>query len=659
MQVSNHALTPRIHAALSLIAALAILPHGIHLPLPVTFYLFFLFCWRFVSLRFIRIKPGRWLLVGATLGGLILIYHQFHTLIGRDAGVALLTIMLLLKVLEVHRRRDLYVTVFITYFVVITHFLFDQSIGLALYLMAVVVSLTALLMEINRVKPSRKLIDPLFRTLIITLQAAPIAFILFVIFPRISHPLWNLGSSASGITGLSDTVTPGAISQLVESPEVAFRVSFDNDPPIPQARYWRGLVIWDTDGVNWYNKPGNPRRTTPIKGSTEPEHRYEIFLEAHQKNWLYALDIPLSTSAKATLTTDFQLLTEKPITQYLQYRVFSTTQQHNRVLLQGMRERALSLSDNVTKRQYDLVAGWRSKAKNSRDIVDQALAHFNNKPYVYTLSPPLYQDNPIDEFLFEGREGFCEHYATSFTQLMRIAGIPARLVLGYQGGEYNDLGNYFIIRQYDAHAWSEVWLDELGWVRIDPTAAVAPERIRFPIRTDFGEQGSPVKFQFDSHGIISSALRQIGHLLDNANIQWRRWVIGYSREHQFNLMRTFGFDTLSRLQWSLVAAGLIAIPLLLVGLRLVMAGKQPISPVILAYHRYCRRLSKLGIPRQPHEGPLDYAKRASAYRPDLTAPISRITSLYIQLRYGPDPDRQQLQTLVRQVRRFHPGRRRT
>jgi transglutaminase-like putative cysteine protease len=539
--------------------------------------------------------------------------------------------------------------------VIITHFLFDQSMALALYLFFVMVCLTTLLIDINRIRPSLSTTDPFIRTAIITLQAIPIAIVLFVIFPRLSHPLWNLGIGSSGTTGLSDRVTPGQIAELIESPEVAFRVSFDREVPPAEQRYWRGLVIWDTDGQSWFNKTQQVEERE-LNLNVSGEHSYEIFLEAHQKRWLYALDLPVGSEQNFRFTQDLILQSRQPVRQSLTYRVRSTTNKQNRVLLSGMLQRALELPENVTQRQFDLIDQWRTTAKTPREMVDLALAHFNTQPFVYTLKPPRYLDNPIDQFLFESQEGFCEHYATSFTQLMRIAGIPTRLVLGYQGGEYNDLGDYFIIRQYDAHVWSEVWLEESGWLRVDPTAAVAPERIRFQLRNDFAAEGSPAMFQLDELGMVGASLRRFAHMLDNANIQWRRWIIGYSREHQFSLMRNFGFDTLTPLQWSLITIGLIAIPLLLVALKLLLSGRKKPAPEIVAYHQYCKKLARLGINREIYEGPMDYAKRAIARRPDLTAPISRITALYIKLRYGPNPDKTQTLKLIQQVRQFRPSR---
>ncbi|MCU7920077.1 MAG: DUF3488 and transglutaminase-like domain-containing protein [Candidatus Thiodiazotropha sp. (ex Epidulcina cf. delphinae)] len=650
--------TPYVLLQLSLVTGLTLLPHGMNLTLAVNLYLILLLGWRIASLRLPRIKPGRWLLLLATLGGVLLVYTQYRTLIGRDAGVALLAVMLLLKVMEANKQRDIYVSVFIAYFVLVTHFLFNQSLLLSLYLLLVMVCLTALLLEINRVTASPRPYQPLIKTLLITLQAFPIALILFVVFPRITQPLWSLGNSATAMTGLSDRVTPGAISQLIESAEVAFRAEFKQSPPVAEQRYWRGLVLWDTDGYSWYTDPRQPL----AGGSPEITMRgesyvYNIFLEPHNRTWLYSLDLPISAPTRTRLSRDFQLWMEKPLTRPLRYTGHSATDYRTPELSLDMRQRALRLSDNLTQRQRDLVSRWQATASNDSQLVEMALGFFNSNPFIYTLTPPVYLNNPIDEFLFEGREGFCEHYATSFTQLMRLAGIPARLVVGYQGGEYNQLGDYFIVRQYDAHAWSEVWLAQQGWVRVDPTAAVAPERVRYSIRSDFGEEGSPALFRTDNGGVVSSLFRQLGLALDNANVQWRHWVIGYSREHQFSLMRGLGFDFLSPTQWSLITTGMIAASLLIVGLRITWQGKRRATPIQAVYRRFCRRLSRLGIDRLPYEGPIDFATRASRRRPDLAAQIQRITALYIRLRYGPHGGEADRRAFTTQVRLFRPPRR--
>jgi transglutaminase-like putative cysteine protease len=649
-------LTPRQQGALNFIGVLAVLPHAFHFPLTINLYLLLLSLWCWMALRWSQFKPGRWLRLLSTISGVALIYSHFHTLIGYESGVPLLTVMLLLKVLETQQRRDLIITIFISYFVIITHFLYNQSILLALYLLGVMIASSALLMEINRVKASNTIFDPLLRAATITLQAMPIALIIFVIFPRISQPLWHLSRETTGVTGLSDRITPGNISRLAESKEIAFRINFKRTPPKPEARYWRGLVIWDSDGVSWYNQPSQRfiKHRRGVHNDTEVNHIYQVFLEAHNKPWLYSLDLPLSSPSGAVLTEDRQLLTKKPISQPLSYQVLSSTQQRDRYLPKNLRQRALSLPKNVTQRQRDLVNKWRTINNSPAQVVQLALKHFNQQPFVYTLTPPRYHYNPIDQFLFEGKEGFCEHYATAFTQLMRLADIPTRLVVGYQGGEFNPVGNYFIVRQSDAHAWTEVWLEQQGWVRIDPTAAVAPQRIRFSIQNDLRQPGSPVNFHINA----SSFLRQFNHVLDSVNVQWRLWVIGYSLEHQSSLMRRFGFDAFSHLEWGLLTMGMITIPLILLGLRLRLSGRMRPPRVVAAYRLFCRRLARLGIPRHPYEGPKDYAQRARTARPDLATPISRVTALYISLHYGPHPNKRDIHKLYQQVRQFRPKRRR-
>ncbi|MEW8506695.1 MAG: DUF3488 and transglutaminase-like domain-containing protein [Candidatus Thiodiazotropha sp.] len=658
-QPVDFTVTPGFMAKLSLMMGLALLPHAANIPLNISLYLLLLLAWRVLGILFTRLQPGRWLLLAATMISIYIVYTQYQTLLGRDAGVALLGMMLLLKVNEIKKRRDIYVSVFISYFVVITQFLFSQSAPLSLYLLVVVIGLTSLLMEINRVTPPAKAYQPIVATLKITLQAMPIALVLFVVFPRITQPLWNFSSEASARTGLDDRVTPGAISDLIESSEVAFRVQFKQPPPAKKHHYWRGLVLWDTDGYSWYTDEKRPlgRETLHIRMIDNPI-KYEVFLEPHDEKWLFALDIPLEAPPRSRLTHDFQLLYNERVTTPLTYSLHSLTSFGIDQLSPELRRRGLKLADNLTQRQRNLVAQWKANSSSDRQIVEQALSFFNTEHFVYTLSPPRYQINPVDEFLFEGMAGFCEHYATSFTQLMRIAGIPSRLVLGYQGGEYNALGDYFIVRQYHAHAWSEVWLAGRGWVRIDPTAAVAPERIEYPLQRAFGELGAPAMFQLDGGGAVASMLRHVTHALDNANIQWRRWVVGYSREHQFSLMRNFGLDAYTAMQWSLITLGIVAILLLIVGLNIIRQGRQLLSPTQQAYRRFCHKLSRVGISRRSYEGPMDFAERAARNRPDLASQITTISDLYIKLRYASmERDRRQQRSFARLVRQFRPRQR--
>jgi transglutaminase-like putative cysteine protease len=567
---TDQSLIPVLQLQLYLLTGLVLLPHLANLPIPVSLFLFTALAWRLLSLQLPRLQPGRWLLIPITLTGVLLTYSQHQTLLGRDAGVSLLSVMLVLKTLEVRKRRDLTVTVYIAYFVIVTQFLFNQSFLLLLYLLLILIGHTSLLLAIQRVSPPKHFFEPYRKTFWITLQALPIALILFVLFPRMTQPLWHFGYQASARTGLSERISPGTISHLIQSSEVAFRVSFEQTPPAREDSYWRAFVLWDTDGFSWFTRKDQPLPTSlpQLLWQGEPVE-YKVFLEPHRKRWLYALDLPAQAMDTATLTADSLLRAKKPVNQPMQYEGLSYLEYRFESVPATQLQRALKLGDGITLRQRRLVASWQADGADAQKVVQRALNYFNEKPFVYTLNPPTYFDNPVEQFLFESREGFCEHYASAFTQLMRLAGVPARMVIGYQGGEYNRLGDYYTFRDYDAHAWSEVWIDKQGWVRIDPTAAVAPERVLSAIQPGLGSIGEPARFMEIRQGLVFSALENLGMLLDAAEINWRFWVLGYSRDQQFSLIREFGLDFLFAGGWTWVTLGLIYMVLTLIGLRLV------------------------------------------------------------------------------------------
>lgn len=654
---SDQSLTPWLQLQLYVLTGLVLLPHVAHMPIAVSLFLFIALAWRLLSLKKPRLQPGRWLLVIITLIGVFLIYSQHQTLIGRDAGVSLLSVMLVLKTLEVRKRRDLTVTVYIAYFVIVTQFLYDQSFILLVYLLALLVGHTSLLMSIQRVTPPRNPFEIYKRTLLIALQAVPIALILFVLFPRLTHPLWHFGLDASATTGLSDRVSPGTISRLIQSSDVAFRARFDTNAPPPEQRYWRALVLWDTDGFNWFTDADRPLDSQiPRLQSSSEAVSYRVFLEPHRKQWLYALDLPLTAHSGAELTSDYLLRSNRRVIRPIEYEGLSSTGYRQIGLSPQQRQRALQLGKGVTERQRELVANWQKAGADAASVVQQALDYFHDNPFVYTLNPPAYRDNPVEQFLFDAREGFCEHYASAFTQLMRLAGVPARMVVGFQGGEFNRLGDYYTIRNYDAHAWSEVWIEKRGWVRIDPTAAVTPERVRSSIRTGLGSIGEPVLFIGQNEGLLAESIRNMRMFLDAMEVNWERWILGYSREQQFGLMQLFGYEFMRQGGWGLLILLLIFSVLSLITLRLLMQGRIKQGQTVRLYGKFCRRMAAIGLPRHEHEGPLDYSRRSCQQRPDLAPQIREITKLYIGLRYGPHQTRPQRHALADRVRRFRPAR---
>lgn len=642
---------------LGLLVLGAVLPIYPELPLPVSLYLTVLIGLQLASCHRPHLNPGRMMLFLFTLLGVWLIFNRYHTLIGYQAGIALFALMLGLKLLEIKRPRDLYLSVFLALLFLVIQFLLDQSMYLAIYSLLVVTGLFALLVRINRV--SRLTLSADLRLVgSLLLQSLPLMLILFLLFPRLSAPLWDLRIGAgSGVTGLSEHMQPGSINQLISSNEVAFRAEFSGPVPTPGQRYWRGPILWHTDGQRWQQRQAHSAAAPakPLHKQGEPID-YTLILEPHGKRWVLALDLPTNAPRGTRLSRDYQLISEQAITQKKHYRLQSHLIYDTGPLDDRDRTAALQLPGNISPRMRGLVKDWQGQAKQPQQLVELALAFFNREQFLYTLRPPLLGEGGMDRFLFETRAGFCEHYSAAFTLLMRLAGIPARVVTGYLGGEFNELGEYLIVRQSSAHAWSEVWLAGQGWVRVDPTAAIAPERIINDILFDDAGLGSPISFRISDQGIFGNLVRGIRLSLDAVNMRWHTWVLGYGETRRNDLLHTLGLGFLDRLGVGLLM-GLSCLGLLLIlGLSLVRKTPSHADPVQVAYGRFCRRLGKIGLQRLSHEGPIDFAQRAGSARPDLEDAIQRITKHYIRIRYsgrGSEEDRRQLK---RWVREFRPGK---
>jgi transglutaminase-like putative cysteine protease len=650
----DQTLAPRPLLALILLLCLAVAPHVQNLNPWLTGYFFLLAGWRLLALYQPAVLPGRFLLLLLSLAGIINIFMHQHFLFGKSAAIGLLTVMLGLKLMELKTQRDIYVTVLLSFFLLITHFLYNRSIALTAYLGLVVVGLTAVLVAINHVHSTKGPQLPLRKALVMLGQSLPIMLVLFFLFPRLGGPLWSWGvNETSAVSGLSDTITPGSISELILSDAIAFRADFDGELPPPQKRYWRGPVLWETDGQKWTTSLfTDPRPATYFpKG---PAISYEIIMEPSQQKWLFALDLPVKPPPYSKMLHDFQIMARVPIKRSLRYNQSSHLDYTTGDISPEERQRGLQLPPNISQRMRQLVADWGRATSDKSDIVNAALGHFNQQPFVYTLSPPLLGDNPADQFLFETRRGFCEHFATSFTLLMRIAGIPARVVTGYQGGEYNPHGGYLIVQQSDAHAWAEVWLEGPGWVRVDPTAAVAPQRVERSLDTRTLGEGTPAQFQLLEPGPMASLLKQMRWGLDAINTSWNRWILGYSNKRQSELLSMLSLDFLKGKALGIGMVVITSIIVLTITLSLLIKGRSTTDPTVILYQRFCNKLGKRGLVRQPNEGPNDYAERVIQKRPDLKIPIERITRLYIAIRYGRLNTRTNRNNLRRMVRGFHP-----
>lgn len=638
-------ITPRDLAWLTGSLLVVALPHALRAPWWLTLLALCLYGWRFYCTLNRAPLPSRVLVVAVALVGMLGIWLEYRTLFGRQPGVMLLMLFSGLKLLESRTHRDAAVAAFLAYFLIVTNFLYSQSIPMAAAMAAGLVAITATLVGFSA--PQRPARANLRTAGLLLAHAAPAAVALFLFFPRVEGPLWGMPRDAySGLTGLSETMSPGNLSSLAQSDAIAFRVSFEGDPPPPAERYWRGPVLWDFDGRTWSAAQASFPGFVAPQG--EGVYRYSVVLEPHNHNWLFALETAARLPENTRLSFDGQLLTRAPVRNRMLYDMVSVTRprttaaEDDRTL-----RRALRLPMGFNPRSRQLAAQWRAASRSDVEIVARALEFLREGRYLYTLEPPLLGRDSVDEFLFDTRQGFCEHFSSAFTFLMRAAGVPARVVTGYQGGELNGIDRIFTVRQSDAHAWSEVYLSGRGWLRVDPTAAAMPTRVQGGLARALPEGAHlPLMLRPDMEWLrhLRSEWEALAH-------RWNVWVLAYNPERQRELMLSLGMreaDWRSLTATLFALLGLLTLGLLAWSLRRIA---RP-DPVQKAWQAFCRKLAARGVERASHEGPRDYAARAARALPASRRAILRIGSLYISLRYGSRVSRagaERLRRLVRQL----------
>src|SRR5487761_1948079 len=622
-------------------------PHAEHLPLWVSAICSALLGWRAYLTWSGNPLPPRWLLLVVTLACVLAIAATFRTLFGREVGVTLLILLAALKLLEIRAVRDVTVLIYLSCFVIITNFFYSQSIPTALFMLFTLLVIMATWVHLQTgtlaFKPRLRIAG------VLLLQAIPLSLIIFVLFPRVQGPLWGMPQDAYASSGLSDSMAPGSLSKLSLSDAVAFRVIFNGKAPSPDQMYWRGPVLWDFDGTSW-KRGRNATLQRPVLTDATTPVDYTVTLEAHNKSWLFVLDMPAKISIPADLAPDFQVLSRTPVNARLRYSATSLlSYRANLGEPPQQLQRALALPQGYNPQSRKLAAEWRTRSDSDTALVRTALGYFNQNGFEYTLEPPLLGPNSVDDFIFTTKKGFCEHYAGSFVFLMRAAGLPARVVTGYQGGEYNELGGYYVLRQYDAHAWAEVWLQDRGWVRIDPTAAISPARIQNGLNAALPENAAlPFLARTQSPFLLSLRLN-----LDALTNQWNQWVLGYNTERQFAFLTRLGMEDIT---WKKLAINMLSGVALLVGIfTLLMLRRLSVrqtDAVQALWLKACRKLEKAGLPRAPHEGAMDYAARISAARPELTEKIYDLAARYASLRYGGEAEKDGLAAFRNAVRAF-------
>lgn len=640
-----------------LAAGAAYLPHAFHLPLWVSGTVLAAGLWRLVIALRQRPLPGRIVRFGGAVLALLAVLLSYRTINGLEAGTALLAMMAALKLLETYELRDHVLLVLISFFLLLAAMLRDQSLWLLPYYALVTWLGLSALSAVTRAKdimPWRRALTLSGRML---LYALPLAAVLFVLFPRVPGPFWALPNATRAVSGLGDEMSPGDISELTLSDAPAFRVRFHGAVPPPIERYWRGPVLHEFDGYTWRRARNQFYPAQPLAFTGE-RYSYRVMLEANNRPWLFALDHPAQWIGDDTVAQafDYQLLLSRPVTATQSFELTSYTHtgsSGNTDLAQSLRRSDTQLPEGLNPRTRALAAQLRARFPDDRAYVRALLDMFADQQFAYTLTPPKLESDAIDDFLFNTRRGFCGHYASAFTALMRAAGIPARVVTGYQGGIYNRLGDYWYVSQADAHAWSEIWLQGAGWQRVDPTAVVAPDRL------ERGAENSMAGRADASERWLGAAawLQNIRFAWDAANTWWRDRVVDFDRFKQRALLEWLGVPDPD---WRTLGI-LLGFGLAVFLLWITLALRRELTPrsrdaLVNVYQRFCKAAARRGCERRPDEGPVEYSNRLKLSLPDAAPVIDAFIGNFVRARYLAPQESSDIDAITRLARAFEKSR---
>ncbi|WP_421681661.1 DUF3488 domain-containing transglutaminase family protein [Stutzerimonas urumqiensis] len=631
---------------------LVILPHLAHLPLWIVALWLGCGLWRVRIYRMQASYPPGWLKGLAMLVVGAGVYLSHGGLVGLDAGVTLLIAAFILKLVEMRSRRDAVVVIFLGFFAVATSYLFEDGLLAGLFSLLPILVLLAAMIGLQQSRlfgrpwPAVRLAGGLL------LQAVPLMLVLFVFFPRVG-PLWSLPQSQTrGTTGLAEEMAPGDIAELSQSGELAFRASFSGELPPREALYWRALTFEQFDGRRWARGPSSHVMRAPAWTPQGAPLDYSVVMQPSGQPWLFALDVPELPGGEAQLMGDFHLQRSRPVEAALMYRVRSWPAAVRQPRLpQSVARAGLQLPAQGNPRSRAWATELKATHPTPQALVEALLRHFNQAPYAYTLKPPPVGEDIVDGFLFDTRRGFCIHYAGAMTFVLRAAGIPSRVVVGYQGGELNEAGSYVSVRQLDAHAWVEYWLAGRGWIRVDPTFQVAPERIEQGLVEAVPEE----RALFDDSAIALLRYRDIGWLNDlrlkweGINYGWQRWVLGYQGDEQLALIqRWFGSVDYRALGAGVVGA--LAIGMAVLALVLFKPWRNVRDRQREGYARFEQALARHGVRRQPGEGPRAFGERAAQRLPERAEVILAFVRQYEAQRYaGQTADSVALDRALRRV----------
>jgi transglutaminase-like putative cysteine protease len=638
---------------------LSALPLYSGMPLAVTLLIAMLSLWQFFIIKQHRIEPGKLIKILFILISILTVLYSFGHLFGQQPGIALVTLMTILKLFETNNTRDCYIVIYSAVFIIASNFFHSQSSWLIFYVFFVVVFLVAILIALSDKLESVSLKNRLTMASRFVFYAMPLMLILFVLFPRIPGPLWGLPDDAfTSQTGLSEEMSPGSINRLISSSAIAFRVKFDKTIPPHRQLYWRGAVLSYYDGKTWRRSdaPDSAQANIQYTDNSENTFRYKITLQPTNLNWLLSLEYPEvyispGNEQPYKINREAMLITQSKITNIVNYNVTSETNASNHALFDQENFKNRLLPVNRNKQTVKLARDLFQLSKfDTGQYVNTVLAYFRNNKFAYTLNPDLLGEDAMDDFLFTSRRGFCEHYASAFTYLMRAAGIPARVVIGYQGGKMNPLDDYMIVRQSDAHAWSEVWLNNY-WQRVDPTAAVSPDRVEQGI-LHAGLENSRLPLILVSNNAL---FKNVAFLYDSFQNNWNQWVIGFNQEKQNELLKSLGFEDITYSSLIILLVICLTITCAIISWFLLTHKTVELDIIQHHYNLFCLKLKRHGLQRHLNEGPVDFENRIYSERilpTNTKIDMAFIFKAYRTLHYGNQKNNSMLKHYIKKIKNF-------
>lgn len=655
--IMNNVLSRNALAWLLVAQALAVLPLLFSVPKWLPFLWLAMVYWR------VQIFRGRWgfptriIKYTLSLVCVVSLFLSYSNPFALEPAVAFLTVAFVLKLGELHERRDGIIIINIGFIAIAANFLFMQSAFSALFALCVIAVHIAAWSGFYRLRTVTWQ-NQIQHALSIVLYALPVMVLLFLVMPRLGT-FWNVPlPQGAGKTGFGDTMSPGDLTNLIRSSEVSFRATFTDKAgdivdniPASQHLYWRGIVLDSFDGRQWRRTETPLRKNPKFYGhiakaailnkleKPDDERYYDIIVEPHNQPWLFSLAAPVFVESKANrviITDNSLILSNRDVVSRIQYSVKSLS--YHSVLPAELtnieRTQYLQLPTQGNDLAREQAQAWYTQESNVDAYIKRVLGNYQ-ATFIYTLQPPKLGENSVDDFLFKTQRGFCEYFASSFVFLMRAAGIPARVVLGYQGGKVNPNSNYLIVRQSDAHAWAEVWREGKGWQRVDPTAAVAPSRIEYGLNESLTEEDRFIRNGL--FGVSSQDVAWLNYLslkMDSMNYSWHRWVLNYDEEGQKSLLqRLFG----SSAPWVIAIAIIVgSVTTVLLYFLVTMISRRKIydSETSKYYARHLLALEKLGFIKTPDETPMVFAQRVAKEEPKLGKYLYRIAVLHNNITYA-------------------------